>query len=209
MLAFGAAAWYFLQPPSADTLYARVDSRARSGDIEQLLEAEDDIRSFLARHARDPRARTMEEYKAEIELERLQRKLERRSRLTLGAESLTPVERAYVDAIRYLRLDPERGREKLQALVDVYHDRTAEGGPTEQCLELADRQLEKLNDQVRDFAAESLALLESRLDAAEELRQRDPQAARKVWEGIVELYREKPWAAPAVKRAQQALQGAP
>ncbi|MBI3462111.1 MAG: protein kinase [Planctomycetes bacterium] len=208
MLAFGAGAWYFLQPPSADALYARVDSRARGGDIERLLEAEDDIRAFLARHARDPRARTMEEYKAEIDLERLQRKLERRSRLALGAESLTPVERAYVDAIRYLRLDPERGREKLQSLVDVYHDRTAEGGPTEQCLELAQRQLEKLNDQVRDFAAESLALLESRLDAAEQLRQSDPQAARKIWEGIVELYREKSWAAPAVARARQALQGA-
>lgn len=158
MLAFGAGAWYFLQPPSADALYARVESQAKSGDVERLLEAEDDIRVFLARHARDPRARTMEEYRAEIELERLQRKLERRARLPLGSESLTPVERAYVDAIRYLRLDPERGREKLQALIDVYHDRAAGGGPTQQCLELAQRQLEKLNDQVQDFAGESLAL---------------------------------------------------
>jgi hypothetical protein len=208
MLALGAGAWYFLQPPSADALYARIDGEVKSGDVERMLDAEEDIRMFLARHGNDSRAEMVEEYKAEIELERLQRKLERRARLTSSSESLTPVERAYVDAIRYVRLDPEQGQEKLQALIDVYHDPSPDGGPTQQCLELAERQLTKLNSEIQDFAAESLTLLNSRLDAADELRQTDRAAARRVWRGVIALYQDKPWAASAVQRAQAALDAA-
>jgi hypothetical protein len=209
MLALGGGAWYFLQPPSADWLYARVEAKAQSDDIERLLDAEDDINVFLARHARDPRARKMEDWRAEIELERMQRKLERRARSTVSSESLTPIERAYIDAIRYLRIDQERGRAMLQALVDVYDVNSTGRGPTEQCLELARRQLKTLDDEVQDFAGEGLALLEARLEAADRLAESDREAARRIRAGVAELYGDKLWAAPAVERARKALKQSP
>jgi hypothetical protein len=52
---------------------------------------------------------------------------------------------------------------------------------------------------------ESLAELEDRLTRAEGFRASDPQTARLMWQSLVELYRDKPWAAEAVAKARQAL----
>jgi len=52
-------------------------------------------------------------------------------------------------------------------------------------------------------------LLKSRLAKAAEIALSDPAAARKIYQGIVALYHEKPWAAEFVEQAKTALAKAP
>jgi hypothetical protein len=48
-------------------------------------------------------------------------------------------------------------------------------------------------------------VLQSRLDRADELSVRDPDAARAMRRAVIELYQDKDWAAPAVQRAKKAM----
>jgi hypothetical protein len=204
LMAVGLAVWYFLQPPSADRLYERIQARL-DGSGATLVQAEGDIEEFLVRFPRDHRAGQVREYQQEIALYRLERKFDRRAKELPNSERLLPVERAYLEAINYARLDPDRGVAKLRALIDLYDHRPATSGPTGQCLELARRRLEQLRRQVDPEAAARLDMLQDRLDAADELRPTEPDRARTMYQAVVELYADKPWAAEAVGRARAAL----
>jgi hypothetical protein len=109
--------------------------------------------------------------------------------------------------MNYVRLDPEIGMAKLQAIVDLYEQQSHDGGLTEQeqCLKLAKRRLDQLREEMKKRVAEQLELLEDRLSAADALPPSDPQRA-KMYRAVVELYVEKPWAAEAVRRARRGLQ---
>jgi serine/threonine-protein kinase len=199
-----AVAW-FLQPPNADGLFQRIEARARRNDPDALRQAADDIDDFVRRFPQDARCRRVRHYQQEIDLENLQRKFDRRTRGLGADQSLLPVEQAYLDALSYARLDPERGMAKFQALIDLYGDHPAPSGHAAQCLELARRQLARLKEQFDAPAADRLKLLMSRLDEAERLRAAEPERARAMYRAVIELYGGKPWAAEAVGRARAAL----
>jgi len=205
LIAVGLGSWYFLRPPSADALYEKIIAITAGRSIDGLLEAERSMQEFLTRFSSDPRAGKLRNYMREIDLYRLEKKFERRAKGMASTEGLLPVERAYVEAINQAWLDPDRGLVKLQALVDLHKDRTDPTGPDGQCLELARRQLSRLRQQVARSSVESLAEVEDRLRRAEEFRHSDPQTARLMWQSLVELYQDKPWAAEAVAKARHAL----
>jgi serine/threonine-protein kinase len=205
LIAIAATIWYLLQPPTADALFDRIEARTANGDPESLLHAEDDIRSFLSRFHKDSRCERMKEYEHQIELYRLQQKFERRAKGHGGVESLLPVERAYVDALNYSRLDPDRGMLKFQALIDLYKERPGLAGPAGECLELAQRQLARLREQIEATAAEHLGQLQDRLDRADQIRKSDPARAEAMYRAAIVLYGDKQWAAQAVRRAKEAL----
>ena len=203
LVGVGLSAWYLLQQPSADVLYDRVVRRAESGET-GLSRAESDIEDFLVRFSDDPRAETLRGFQERIELARLERKLERWARDLPATETLLPVQRAYIEAINYARIEPERGMTRLQALIDLYEG-VARSGPTSQCIELARRRLEELRKRTGPVGDESLPLIEDRLVEARGLHADDPERARAIYAAIVELYADKPWAAGAVERARGAL----
>ena len=103
----------------------------------------------------------------------MQRKFDLRTRGLGAAESLLPVEQAYLDALSYARLDPERGMTKLQALIDLYGDHPARSGHAGQCLEVARRQLARLEEQFNAPAADRLKFLMGRLDEADRMGRTD------------------------------------
>lgn len=205
LLAVGLIVWYFLQPPSADALYQRITAQTAGESVESLREAEDEIRQFLTLYPRDPRSEQLREYQNEIDLHRLEFRFELRAKGLADTEGLMPVERAYLEALNHLRLDPDQGALKLQALVDLYGDRAEESGRVGQCLELARRRLERLGEQLRRQSAQQLALVQDRLDRADQLRHSDPDRARAMYQAVIQLYGEKSWAGPAIRRARQAL----
>jgi len=205
LLLLGLVAWWFLQPPSADALYKRIVAKTADETIESILLAENDIREFLNRYSSDPRAAHLRTYEREIDLYRLEKRFELRLKGLGGSENLQPIERAYLEAINYLRLDPELGRAKLQAIVDLYDRPGNDKEPEGQCLTLVRRRLAQLRQQSEKHAAEQLALLQERLDAADALRNTDPERAEAVYRAVIELYGHKQWAAAAVRRAQEAL----
>jgi hypothetical protein len=95
----------------------------------------------------------------------------------------------------------------LRALVDLYDHGHEMSEPTSRCLELARRRLAQLDEQIGVGIDSRLANVKNMVNRADELMKTDPQQARKMYNAVVELYAEKPWAAEAVKRAQDAISG--
>jgi len=205
LVAVALTAWYFLRPPSADALFGRIAAKTQDRTIDSLLEAEHSIEEFLTRYAGDPRSAQLRESMREIELYRLERQFELRARSMAKVTELLPIERAYLEAINYASIDPERGLAKLRALVELYGDRTDLSGPAGKCLALARRRYERLSQQLAAASEDSREELEGRLRRAEEIRQENPDAARSILKGLIELYQDKPWAAEAVAQARAAL----
>ncbi|MDR2437877.1 MAG: serine/threonine protein kinase [Planctomycetaceae bacterium] len=78
--------------------------------------------------------------------------------------------------------------------------------PTELCVELATRRLEKLEKEIETINSDQFKVIRKRLDDANELEQKSPQQAKKIRQGIIELYQHHHWAKPLVEEAQQKLQ---
>jgi len=199
------AAWYALRPLSADRLHQRIEAAAEEGSIEQLAEAENDIRRFIERFPDDPRREEVEDYLEQIELDRLDRNFQRRARRQITADSHSAVEQAYLEAVHLAAANPEAAAVKLAAIVDVYGDQNDAPEITQQCVALARRRLAQLRESIDRFGAEHAAELMQRLDEADRLQGTDPDAADAIRRGIIELYADKPWAGDAIRRAREAL----
>ncbi|MCE5267163.1 MAG: hypothetical protein LLG00_04700, partial [Planctomycetaceae bacterium] len=209
LLAMGLIAWWTLQPPSADGLYERIAAKTADQSIGSILGAETDIRDFLSRYSGDPRAKHVREYEREIELRNLENRINQRTKGLGSSTRLEPVERAYLEAINYSHLDPEVGAKKLQAILDLYDGPNSDNEPSDQTLILVHRRLSQFQQEVAKRAGDQLRALTVRLDLADSLRATDPAQARKAYRAVLELYAEKPWAAPALLRARAALEKLP
>jgi len=206
LILLGMFVWYLLQPPTADRLYERIATTTTNESIESLLQAEDDISQFLQRYPADPRAFKLRRFQREIDLYRLERKFDLRVKGLASTESMLPIERAYLEAIGYARVNPEQCLIKLQALLDLYQYSSDTGGPVGDCLLLARRRLAQLKQEIEKYAADQVDLIQSRLDEADKLVPTDPRRAAAMYRGIIELYSNKPWAADALQRAHAALE---
>ena len=200
---FLVGGWYFLRPPSADALYAAIRAAAQDSREESLLDVEQEISTFLARFPADGRSNEVRQYQEEVELMRTGRSLFALARRRGQRDGLAPVQRMYVEAIRQKDENPERAIADLQALIDLYDDDADE--PTQQCLTLARRQLERIGEQVYRYAPDQLKSIEQRLQRAEQIQASDPQRARQIWRAIIKLCRDKPWAHEVVGEAETAL----
>jgi len=219
LVGMGLIAWYFLQEPSADALYEKIVAATSDRTVDSLRAAEDDIRKFLKYHSDDSRGKQLQRYLQEIELDKLESKLELQAKGLISKGRLTPIERDYVQAIKYLKVDPDQGIAKLQALVNLWdwegkppgkdqdgQARPADlSGPKGKCLALAKRALEELRLQRELAAPDHLSLVLKQLDYADQVSRTDPDRAHRIREAVLELYLERPWAAPAIQRAQKAL----
>jgi len=208
-----------MRPPSADKLYSHIEERAGDEDPELLLDAADDVASFLQRFPDDQRAAQMKEYQAEIDLLRLERRFAKRSRQLTRDSGLLPIERDYIEAINQISVDPQRTADELRALVAVYSSGSskdgslpAKGGAGDdriaQVLELARQQVARLDQMARDQAPAYLAIIDRGLHRAEQMKQEAPEQARSIWRSIITLYGDKPWAAQRVQTARDELKRA-
>jgi len=210
LVVVGLITWYLLQPPSADALYRKIAAQTQAGTRESLLDCEDQIREFLMRFPGDPRCEELRRSARQIDLASLERKLELRAKGLLGGGSLVPIERLYLEALAHVGLDPDVALARFQAIIDLYGSEGDRSGPTAQCVELARRRVAEIRERLDVEAQEHLNSILDRLAEADRVRPRDPARAAAVYRAVVELYAGKPWAAAAVRRAQQGLAaGAP
>jgi serine/threonine-protein kinase len=201
-----ALVWYLSRPPSAEKLLVRIDAAAGEGDGSGLPNAEDDVNSFLSRFPEHERTADVKRYQEEINLQRQERQLRLRARLLTGEDSLSPVERDYLEAMNAVTIDPQRTIDKLQALVQLYGAETDSSDRTAQSVEFARWELKQLRDQAAKSIPEYQALITANLKRAEQLRQTSPEQARAIWQSIITLYGDRPWAAEAVAKAKAELQ---
>ena len=203
--AITAGAWYMLKPATADELYAQIQNLARDAKPEDVSQAEQPINEFLARYSEDPRSDEVRGYQEEVRLTRDARRTQRNVRRMRKVDAVSPIERAYAEAVRDSQSNPELAIEKLKALINLYDDSARQPDEIEYSLKLARRELERLREEVRRHAADDLRMLETRLKRAAELGQSDPPAARRIWQAVIDLYGSKPWAAKPVDTARAAL----
>jgi eukaryotic-like serine/threonine-protein kinase len=209
LIAVVALLWYFTRPASADKLFARISAAAADDDPAALVAEQDEVKSFLDRFPDDSRIDDVRRYKDEIELERLEQRFRIRMRFPGRDDQLTSIEHDYIEAISTQTSDPQRSIAKLQALVDLYSPQAAQSETTSLCVELARRQLAHLHEQSSKLISQRLELLNSSLRRADALKGSNPVEARKIWQGILELYGDKSWAQAAVARARAGLSSMP
>ena len=208
-LMIAAVVWYANQQLTADQLYARVKKVADDGDAQSLVALEPELLKFLQDFPDDSRAEEMRQYQDEIELSRLQKRFELRARRTGAADALSPIERAYMEAVRLTAGDPDGALARYQALVDVYGsakdvgDTPVQRRTNQQCIDLARKQIDRLKTANEKMNAEQRKLIQEQLTRAAALQKSDPAAAGKIYRGLIELYREKPWAADLVRKAEE------
>ena len=206
LVAVWLLAWYMLQPPSADALYRRIQRQTEGGSAEGLLQAEDDIRQFLARFPRDRRSDPLKDYAERIDISHLEHRLELQAKGLNLPTSRSPVERSYLDALSTARVDPESGMAKFQAMIDLFQSPKDVSGPTWRCVQLAKRRLSEFREQYEAQSQEQRTLVEERLRRADELRKTDPERAKAIYRAVIVLYQDKAWAKDVVQRARSALE---
>ena len=211
VVGLAAGIYFATRAPSADQLYARIKSAAEQGPLE-LAAAEDDVQRFLKAHPDDARAAEIRDLHEDLELDQLERRFELKARRSKGVESLLPIERAYLEAVRMRASDPEEALIRFQAIVAVYggmSDRShteIQQRASQRCLDLAKKQVEKLTPAVKDFNQEQRLALRRQLERAEKLSGGDRPAAEQIWHGIITLYAGKTWAADLVEQAREKLE---
>ena len=194
--------WYFTRPPSAEKLLSRIEAAASDSDPSALLNVEDDVRNFLARFPDNEHVASVKRHEDEIKLQRLEQRMSRE-------HTLSPIEHDYLEAMNEVGINPQRTIDKLQALIELYGSQSNPDESTRQSMELARRQLEQLREETAKFVPEYKALMDENLRRADQLRQTSPQQARSIWQSIITLYGDKPWAAESVAKAKAALATVP
>jgi len=199
MITIGLLAWYWLQPPSAEKLYTAVKEAAEEGKVERLITVESEIQKFIDHYPADRRIREMQSYQDEIELYRLERRFEFRAKFFSKNDELSPIERMYFEAMGRIPVDPADGRRKLQAMIDLFRDSKDDSKQARECLQLAQKQLDRLDRRLTEQATTDRRLVEQKLADAARLETTDPEAARRIRAALDELYGDQAWAVPLLK----------
>lgn len=180
------AGWYLMQPESADSQFARIEAAAGTGDPETIKAARRGMATFLEVYPNDPRAEQVRAYSDE-------------------AEQSSPIQRAYADAKRQSLTTPDVALARFQAIVDVYDDGPQNSDTTRRYVTLAEQQLARLQPRVEKYIKDGKLLIRSRLEKADSLAPTKADAARRIYQGVVELYHNKPWAHDLVEQARAGL----
>ncbi|MCC9606402.1 protein kinase [Blastopirellula sp. JC732] len=192
--------------PSADTMFEQISAAVDAG---QLDESGDKLDLFLATYPDDPRAVEIEAWKEELSLNRRERRYRLTMQLGQKSDTFDAVEIAYIDALRLIDANPEEAAAKLRALLAVYGPPDRLTGDAGRCLTLAQRRLEQLDKQLAETSRKQLAEIGARLAAADKLAEDEPEQARQIYQGLINLYGDKPWAWEAMEKAQAALEKLP
>ena len=164
---------------------------------------------LVGEHPDDERAPELRKYQEEIELLQLERNFASRARLARD-QPLLPIERDYMEAVSHSASNPDLAIARLRAIIDMYGAPTGNDRDRErQILQLAERQLKRLNEQVQEQAPAYLKIIDRRLAHANEIKRETPLESTRIWQSIIVLYGDKPWAADRVEMARAALAEAP
>jgi hypothetical protein len=210
LIFIGITVYYLLQPIPADKQFERIrqtigeNSSGEELPLTALRKEGDAIRKFLSEYPQHPMAEQVRFYQDELNLAELERRLERRQLLNDSQTNIA--ERAYLDAMSYIKSDPEKTIVKLKALIALFSGENQNLRATKQCVELAKRRLAKLETDDKALFVDQLQILHDRLKEAERLEKvLQPERAERIRRGIIELYRDKLWAKDAVEEAQKTL----
>lgn len=214
--------WRALQEPTADRLFERIESELNVSNDEisgALRRAEDDLRRMVELYPNDPRAEVANEWLERLEIETTENRLKRRLARKRRDAPTSPIERAYLDALRVAETNPDEGVVKLTAFIELFASETrgeknAEGtrknendeknnaALTQAFVGVATQKLERLLEEREKARAEDLALIAERWSAAVALASTNRAEAEKIRLALIELYGGRAWASEALREAK-------
>lgn len=200
-----AGGYIVMRPSTSDSLYQRILAAANSEEPRALLSVADEMDEFENRFPNDPRAAEVAEFQQDLELYKLQRRFDLRTRRLHRATEDSPLESAYVQAMEKAKTDPEAAIRQLRALTDLFSGSPPQSAAARQIAELAKLQLARMEKSQQALRSQHLALIRERLAAADRVAEKDPNQARAIWQGLVSLYRDKDWAQPVLAQAERRL----
>jgi len=208
--------WQLMQPPTAEQLYKKIIAEVDGRGTENLRTIADELNDFFERFPEDPRAEEIERYRHQLEFQKFERQARRKFR-TAGTVETNPVESIYLSALGIAENDPLSGLARLHSLLALY-DPTDQSAATEPFpsadatkdpnylwLVLARKQIEELAARVQQQSASQLPLLQKRFEAATKLQPTQPERAAKMYQAIISLYGNQPWAKTIVEEAKHRL----
>ena len=218
---------YVSQPKSADALFAEIEKAEAAPEQSRLREVESRIDEFMQRFPDDSRAPQVEQLRADLDLLKIQRRLQQRVRQSdRKNETLLAVERAYVDATANSENDVEGTIRALESLIALFghnehdgqsgdtidsssDDSEGEAARRLDCVRLAQQDLNRLRKELDEVVRMELPQLQQRLSAARNLQRDDPDQARAMYRAIVDLYQRADWAREVVEEARAQLENEP
>jgi len=204
LIIVGVLGYIAVAPPSANTLYARITDAAKQGP-EALMAARPQVESFLERFPEDARRNEVAEYAQEITLHETEKRQALRQYFEQESVTLTAAEKEYEAALALEETDPQAAMLRYQALIDVFGEDSKAPDATRVSVQLAERHLEQLAKKIAEEQPRYLESLEQRLATADKLHPTDQAAAEKIWQGLIVLYADKPWAKSVVQQAREKL----
>ncbi len=217
--ALGSLVWggrQLMQPPTAEQLYEKIVAEIDQRGSEDLRPVKSKLEEFLDRFPEDTHRDEMEEYLQQFEFQKFERQARRESR-SGGVQGTNPVEIIYRKALSVAENDPALGLERLHSLLALYdptnqsagadplHSEEAGKDPNFLWLVLARKQVEELTSRVQQQSVSQLPLLKKRFEMASRLQSTQPKRAAKMFQAIVDLYGNQPWAVTIVKSAKLML----
>ena len=199
--------WYSSRPLSADDLYDKIMAAAKEENREALMKVRWDVNQFIQKHADDNRLETIKALNEDIAIYRIQRDLEVMARGRPETGSLSPIEFHCNEAFRaYRKGELATAIHILEGVQDFFGDEDDHSDiKVRRVLSLVNRLLPKWNEKLHNEIQGLQVNLDAQHARASSLAQTDPQQARKIWEGTLELYAGRPWATDHVARAREAL----
>jgi serine/threonine-protein kinase len=205
----GWLGWKLTRPATADQLYQAIDEYVADKGDANLTPISSDIDEFLKRFPDDARAESVRGYAEELELQKLERKLKLRNRLS-GSATSAPVMEVFSQAFRLQNTDPAQAAAMLESLLKLYPKaggaRSALTDDERSYLTLAERQLAKLRQVIDKRAANQLPTLKERLATAQRFEQSAPAEAAEMYQALIDLYGDQAWASDVVDQARERLQ---
>ena len=223
LVMLGVWAWWMLQSPSADKLYASITRHVNPNRMpprqSAILAAESDIKKFLDLYPKDNRADTVLKLQKEVQLVHMERYLERYSGSAVTDKKLFLVQRSYLEAVSFINTNPDKAMHRLEALITLYETRrfakldeddsedtpTTESqerependlsNPVSMMVEIARRRLETLRDDLAPVIETQVEQLESMVERVHRMETINPAEAAAMRKAAHDLYSDKPWAA--------------
>ena len=224
LVGMGALAMHLSRPPSADELFETISTQVEKDEDGSLNSVESEVNEFLALYPNDRRAGELKRYQERIELDKLERKLQREVRGNGTTDSsLLPVEQLYLQATAQAQFAPDNATRMLQSLVDLYSanvsasEEDATGATTaaesvqdaaartSAIVQLAQRRIAALQADLVAQRERNLVVLRERLDTAKQLSATEPQQATAMYRAIVDLHEHDDWAKEVVNEARGQL----
>jgi len=209
LAALGGLGLFLSHPASSDQLYETISTHADAGDVDSMRAVEREIGEFVTRFPEDSRTAELKQYQQRIELDRMNRRLQLQARRGgLADPTLQPVEVLYLEAMNAASSSPEQAIGMLESLIKLYSADDEANATDERramCVELAKRQLAQLRGDFANLAARQIAEIRERLSAADALAADRPDEARDIYQAIINLYGDRPWAAEVVADVRHKL----